>query len=343
MFSDVLFGVLPLFFVMLIGYAVSFAPKFPPSVEPALNVFVFYVALPALLFKVVATAEISQGIPLDFLSAVIIATLVFAVLAWVFFRYAARQGLAQSLASMLTMSFGNVSYLGIPVILGVMGIQAGLAAGMGQLIHNVIFMVGFPVLAQLLLAGRQTNSHKPSGRRIVLTIRNALLFSPVTWSMLFGGAVLIFSLPIPKPIGDTVDLLAGAAAPGALFVIGMSLRRTIGRSIERRRKAYVQQSGGGIRVAAAPVRQASIMAVLVLGKLVALPLLTVASLHLLAPDLPPIWFNTAVLMAAMPTSATAYIMAQNDTGDGEATALAIVITCVLSVLALPLMSQLLLI
>lgn len=343
MFSDVFFGVLPLFFVMLIGYAVSYAPKFPPSVEPALNVFVFYVALPALLFKVVATAEVGQGIPLDFLSAVIIATLVFAVLVWVLFRFAARQDLAQSLASMLTTSFGNVSYLGIPVILGVMGTQAGLAAGMGQFIHNVIFMVGFPVLAQLLLSSRQAGSRKPSGRRIALTIRNALLFSPVTWSMLFGGAVLIFSLQIPKPVGDTVDLLAGAAAPGALFVIGMSLRRTIGRSTKRRREPRIQPASGTASVAIAPVREVSVMAVMVLGKLVALPLLTVVSLHLLAPDLPAVWFNTAVLMAAMPTSATAYIMAQNDTGDGEATAVAIVITCVFSVLALPLMSQLLLV
>ena len=34
MFLDVLFGVLPLFFVMIVGYAASYAPKFPSSVEP---------------------------------------------------------------------------------------------------------------------------------------------------------------------------------------------------------------------------------------------------------------------------------------------------------------------
>lgn len=67
MFLDVFYGVLPLFFVMLIGYAASYAPKFPPGVEPALNVFVFYVALPALLYKVVARADISDGIPGSFL------------------------------------------------------------------------------------------------------------------------------------------------------------------------------------------------------------------------------------------------------------------------------------
>ncbi len=82
------------------------------------------------------------------------------------------------------------------------------------------------------------------------------------------------------------------------------------------------------------------MPLMVLGKLVALPLLTVALLLLLAPELDPLWFNTAILMAAMPTSATAYIMAQADTGDGEPTALAIVITCVLSVVVLPALSQL---
>lgn len=131
MFLDVLFGVLPLFFVMLIGYAVSYSPKFPPSVEPALNVFVFYVALPALLYKVVARSDISHGVPLDFLWISVLSTLLFALICWVLFRYLLRVDRGRSLAGMLSTSFGNVSYLGIPVILGVLGSQAGLAAGMG--------------------------------------------------------------------------------------------------------------------------------------------------------------------------------------------------------------------
>ncbi|WP_313814930.1 AEC family transporter [Glutamicibacter sp.] len=339
MFLDVLYGVLPLFFVMLIGYAASYAPTFPPSVEPALNVFVFYVALPALLYKVVAQADASGGVPSEFFIAVIGATLLFSLLCWIVFRYLMRQDRPRSLAGMLTTSFGNVSYLGIPVILGVMGPQAGLAAGMGQLIHNVIFMVGFPILAQIMLPAAGGKGHKPSAARMLRTIRNALIYSPVTWSMLIGGAVLIFSLPVPKPLNDTVDLLAGAAAPGALFVIGMSLRRTIDRSF--RRSPTPSSSGEGV-VKQAPRGSAAALSVMVLGKLVALPLLTVVCLNLLAPQLPAIWFNAAVLMAAMPTSATAYIMAQNDTGDGEPTAMAIVITCMLSVIALPVLSALVL-
>lgn len=332
MYLDVLFGVLPLFFVMLIGYAVSYSPKFPPSVEPALNVFVFYVALPALLYKVVARSDISEGVPVDFLWITIVATLLFALICWVLFRYLLQVNRARSLAGMLSTSFGNVSYLGIPVILGVLGSQAGLAAGMGQLIHNVIFMVGFPILAQLMRPTGPGNGHKPSARRIALTVRNALIYSPVTWAMVAGGAVVLWGIPIPQPVDDTVDLIAAAAAPGALFVIGLSLRRTVQRTIARR-AATVQ----------APVRAAKrTLLIMVVGKMLLLPLLTVSLLWIFAPELEAIWFNTAVLMAAMPTSATAYIMAQNDTGDGEPTALAIVITCALSVLVLPVLAQLVL-
>ncbi|WP_404288186.1 AEC family transporter [Glutamicibacter arilaitensis] len=332
MFLDVLFGVLPLFFVMLIGYAVSYSPKFPPSVEPALNVFVFYVALPALLYKVVARADISRGVPFDFLWVTVASTLAFALICWVLFRYLLRVDRGRSLAGMLSTSFGNVSYLGIPVILGVLGSQAGLAAGMGQLVHNVIFMVGFPILAQLMMPAGPGNRHKPSGRRIALTVRNALIYSPVTWAMVFGGAVVIWGIPIPKPLDGTVDLIAAAAAPGALFVIGLSLRRTVQRTLDRRAGTTQTKVRGAKRT----------MLIMVVGKLAALPLLTVSLLWILAPDLEAMWFNTAVLMAAMPTSATAYIMAQNDTGDGEPTALAIVITCALSVIALPVLAQLVL-
>ena len=336
MFLDVLYGVLPLFFIMLIGYGTSYAPKFPATVEPALNAFVFYVALPALLYKVVARADISQGVPLSFLWISIAATLLFAGISWIFFRYLLRVGQARALAGMLTTSFGNVSYLGIPVILGVMGPQAGFAAGMGQLVHNIIFMVGFPVLAQIMLpAGIDDGQHPASGSRLLRTIRNALLYSPVTWAMVIGGGVVLSGVQVPRPIDDTIDLLSAAAAPGALFVIGMSLNRTIERSRSTRKP--------GMQAGEAPIlrAKASLLA-MVTGKMVALPLLTVLLLQLFAPQLDRIWFNAAVLMAAMPVSATAYIMAHNDTGDGEPTAVAIVITCLLSVIALPVLAQLVL-
>ena len=329
MFLDVLYGVLPLFFVMLVGYGASYSPKFPASVEPALNVFVFYVALPALLYRVVAHANVSEGVPGAFLGISAGAALGFALLCWVTYRYLVRCSAPRAMAGMLTTSFGNVSYLGIPVILGVLGPSAGFAAGMGQLVHNVIFMVGFPVLAQLMLPAGTAHPHKPSGGRILRTIRQALVYNPVTWAMLLGGAMAIWQLPVPGPLDETVDLLAAAAAPGALFTIGLSLRRTVQRLRQR-----------GVLTGAGEPGSRAMMPLMVLGKLVALPLLTVALLLLLAPELDPLWFNTAILMAAMPTSATAYIMAQADTGDGEPTALAIVITCVLSVVVLPVLSQL---
>ncbi|WP_431710657.1 AEC family transporter [Glutamicibacter uratoxydans] len=330
MFVDVLFGVLPLFFLMLAGYGASYSKRFA-SVEPALNVFVFYAALPALLYQVVARADISGGVPSEFLWGSAGAALLSAVLFWAIFRYLIRLGRARSLAGMLTASFGNVSYLGIPVILGVLGPQAGFAAGMGQLVHNVIFMVGFPVLAQIALPATQASGQRPNFGRILRTIRAALLYNPVTWAMLAGGAVVTWQIHLPSPVDATVDMLAAAAAPGALFTIGLSLRRTVQRLSRTR---VVPDSGEGQRGAS------SAMLIMVLGKLLVLPLLTVGVLRLFAPQLDAVWFNAAVLMAAVPTSATAYIMAQTDTGDGEPTALAIVITCALSLLTLPLLAQL---
>lgn len=330
MFLDVLLGVLPLFFVMLVGYAASYSKRFASNVEPALNVFVFYIALPALLYQVVSGADVSGGVPLEFLWGGAVAVLLFALLVWAVFRYMLRLNPARSMAGVLTTSFGNVSYLGIPVVLGVLGPHAGFAAGMGQLIHNVIFMVGFPIVAQVMLPVGSAHGHKASAATMLRTARKALVYNPVTWAMVCGGAVLLWQLPVPGPLTSTVDMLAGAAAPGALFTIGLSLRRTV-RGIQQKRTAGSEAKAPGAFVA---------MVLMVAGKLLILPLLTVGLLVLVAPDVDAMWFNTAVLMAAMPTSATAYIMAQADTGDGEPTALAIVITCVLSVLTLPVLAQL---
>lgn len=329
MFGDVLFGILPLFLIMIVGYAASHASRFADNVEPALNTFVFYIALPALLFTVVADADPQSGVPLEFLLVTTAATTVFAGLVGLLTRYVLRRSLAQSLAMSLSTGFGNVSYLGIPVVLGVLGSSAGLAAGMGQLVHNVLFMVGFPVLAQLVLPTRRGDQRRRSARTVAMTVRNALLRNPVTWAMLAGGAVLYFDWSLPDPVDRAAQMLAAAAAPGALFTIGLSLRRTV-----RRIRGRAADQRGAARTSLPA------MVLMVLGKLLLLPALTVASLLWLAPDLDPLWFNTAVLMAAMPVSATAYIMAASETGDGEPTAVGIVLTSALAVLTLPTLAQL---
>ena len=53
-----------------------------------------------------------------------------------------------------------------------------------------------------------------------------MLFNPMPWSILLGAVASAVSLTLPKPVMQTIGLLADAASPVALFTIGAVLARS---------------------------------------------------------------------------------------------------------------------
>jgi malonate transporter len=53
-----------------------------------------------------------------------------------------------------------------------------------------------------------------------------MLFNPMPWSILLGGLASAVSLALPRPVMQTMGLLADAASPVALFTIGAVLARS---------------------------------------------------------------------------------------------------------------------
>lgn len=312
MLTTVLFSILPLFLIMLIGYLASRSAKFGAGAEPAISAFVFYIALPALLFKVVAEAKINEGIPLQFPLIIVAACALFSALSILASRFLFRQDRPAAVQYALGSSFGNVAYLGVPVILGIVGSDAGLAAGIGQLTHNLFFMLLYPILFPLLAAAKTEGSF---GAKIRTAADKAILKNPVVWGIAAGLLVAAIDVPLPGPIADTTNLLAAAAAPVALFAIGLTLRRTV----------TSLRSG---HLSFAPVIGAS------LGKLIVFPVITVLIAGLL-PGLPSDWYQVLVLLAAMPTSASGFILAQAETDNAEATAANIVLSSILALVTIP--------
>jgi predicted permease len=94
----------------------------------------------------------------------------------------------------------------------------------------------------------------------------------------------MIGLPLSGPFDTFLSTLAGATAPCALIAIGLFM------ALPRR------------HTAPGPVTR------VVLLKLVGHPLAT-ALLLLLLPPIPPLWGKIAVLMAAMPSGASGFVLA----------------------------------
>lgn len=120
-----------------------------------------------------------------------------------------------------------------------------------------------------------------------------------------------------------MTLLGGTAVPLALFCIGLALHPAL----------EGVRSGG---VTLSPI---------VLGttvKLLVLPVLTWAATLLFYDQLGPMWAGTLIIMAATPSSTTAFLFSSEYDGDGRLAAAILVASTGLSLITLPLMAEVLL-
>lgn len=315
MFTEVFIGSLPLFLAIFLGLCAGFAAPFRERVEPALTVFVFYIGLPALLFTLSSQADLSDGIPVSFILISVGSTIVFAVMQFGAMWALHRKSLGSMLTTSMAGSYGNVVYLGIPVVIGVLGEAGGLPAVIAQLVHNMIFLLGYPIVAAFALRDR---GGRGNGRgKLGEALGNATYKSPLVWAVAVGLAVSIAQMPVPGVIMDFSDMMAASAAPVALFGVGLTLRSAL------------RILGTGDSIIGPAVTA-------VAGKLLVMPVLTLGITLVFAPGLDDVWVVTLVLMAAMPTSASAYVLAQQGSGDARPTAIVILITNVFAVATLPL-------
>ena len=119
---------LPVFGLVLCGWIAGRTKLVGAESSDALNQFVYYFALPAMLFAAVARGSLAQIFNLPFLAGVVVATLAcaaagFALSAWISGGTPQEHSLRA-----LNASFSNTGYLGIPLVTVAYGPEAALFA-----------------------------------------------------------------------------------------------------------------------------------------------------------------------------------------------------------------------
>ena len=325
--------VAPLFVLLGIGMAAGFAQRFR-SAQAGLNAFVFNFALPAFILMALAEAPVSDGVPLAFVvtSFVVPGALAFAVggAARLWSRVRARRAAAHGRGASdsgavapgplaIASTYGNVGYLGVPIVLSVVGPQAALAAALGQLLHNVLFMVGYPLLKALQHRRHGVDEAAKTGlfELVWRVFTRAVLVNPVMISVVLG--LILGALPVTMPdvFRESLGMLGQAAVPAAMFAVGLSIKPAF----------------EGMRSGAVPVTAVLIASTV---KLAVLPAVTIVVLLAFGASLGSSWIAAAVIMAAMPVSSTASILVFEYDGDARVTSATTLVTSVVAVITIPL-------
>ena len=296
--TAVLDAVIPVFALIALGSFAAWRGLLDATVTNALNLFVVWLALPAVLFGATAHmtwAEIDQ--PGFVLAAGGGAVLTF-MLSMALDRGRGRR-LADRAIEGLDASYGNVGYLGLPLGLALFGPGVLPALVIAMLITACVLFAGAIVLIEFDLAsapGLGTTLARTAGS----LARNPLVVSPV-----LGGLWSATGLPLPLPIDRALTLLGAAASPCALVTIGLFLAQRSARAATRD------------------------VARLVVLKLVALPLFTFAIGRAVA--MPASWFEASLVLAALPTGTGPFMLAKLYGREAAATSRAILVSTVLSV------------
>ena len=216
---DVLRVTFPFFALVLCGYWAARRQMLPFEAIPGLNGFVLFFALPCMLFRFGANTPIAQ-----LLDASAFFMYLFCALVMVAFVVAItlnkRFGWNDAAFGALVGAFPNTGFMGVPLLVALLGTAAAGPAIVTIVIDMVITTSLCIALSRLDGAGQQG---------VGQAAKNALLGvvkNPLPWAILLGTLFSAFQIELPGPVEKTVSLLGDAASPVALFTIGAVLARS---------------------------------------------------------------------------------------------------------------------
>lgn len=206
---------LPFFLIIGLGYGAGRTRFFSEEATAYLTKFVFYFALSAMLFRFSANLSLAEIIDWRFITAYLWGT-GFVYLLATMVSFLRRISIEEAAVEAQCAVIGNVGFLGIPMLVMLMG-EAAIAPVMQVLAVDLIV---FGSLIVILVTGSRDGRMSLG---ILNTVGMGLLKNPMIVSIVLGLTWSALAIPIPAPMNDFLSILGGAATPGALFAIGASL------------------------------------------------------------------------------------------------------------------------
>ncbi len=267
--SDILQLILPFFGVLFLGYGAGRFRRVSEEGLAGLIFFVTYLAMPALFFRLVAEAPLTQAAGWSFIMTTTFST--YCVFAIAFSVGALTNGgqVTQATIQGLVGSYSNIGMLAPALVLAAFGAAAALPMALIYSFDNALIVITAPLM--MTLGGTVRVDPAELTQRIV---RQALL-NPLVIATILGLILALTGLRLPSPADSVLSMLGSAAAPAALFAVGVSLTdRTIDKVPPE-------------------------LPVLIGIKLILHPLIVYLLLSWVG-DFDPVWVHAAVLMAALP-------------------------------------------
>lgn len=216
---DILKVTFPFFALVLAGYVAARRRMLPLDAIGGLNVFVLYFALPCMLYRFGASTPIAQLLDAAAVAVYLPCAL---LMVWATVKFSMNERIRWNDAAFgaLVAAFPNTGFMGVPLLVALLGAAAAGPAILTILIDLVITSSLCIALSRLDSAGEH------GAREAAKKALKGAAVNPMPWAIVLGGVSSALQLQPIQPVMATIALLADAASPVALFTIGAVLARS---------------------------------------------------------------------------------------------------------------------
>ena len=209
----ILLGLTPFIFITFLGFLFGKFKIFDLNHAKVLNLFLYYIAVPALIIKFVAQSEIGQ-IDLKQIVSYFLMQSICGIFAFLITSKYFKRPILESIIWALTVALSNHVTLLLPIT------QIYFNDDVVTQVASILLMDGV-ILLSLIAFFLEFTSKK--NVQLIIFIRNIIL-NPMILSILIGVFLFVFKFKIENsPIEYTLSILASCVSPVGLFAIGIIL------------------------------------------------------------------------------------------------------------------------
>ena len=260
----------PIFFLILLGFVGTKYQLLSKEALPALSKFVLYFALPSVMITKISSLDLRAVVDLSYMGVYALGGVTAFFLTLVLVKGVLKESWGNGAVSGIGAMMPNSSFIGFPILLQYLDNAPAQAFAMSLVVENILFL---PV--GLILIESLYHQESGVGRKVLLNVAKRIASNPIILAVFTGVIMSLLGVSLPNFMGGGLELLASAAAPCALIVIGGSLV--------------------GVVIRGSKIRTALVASV----KLVIFPLVVFAGLQAF-PTMPFELKVSALLFAAMP-------------------------------------------
>ena len=221
MSNAILMALVPVFFVLLLGYAAGKFHIVDNLHVDALNALVMDFALPASLFAATASAsrrEMIEQVPLFLVLGV---TMLLLYLAWYFTaRGVSKVSRSEASLQALTIGFPNLAGVGLPIMTSVVGSAGTVPVAVALAAGSILISPLTLIMAEMGAA--KARGEQMAARQVLTAIRRAIT-KPVVLAPALGILFSLSDVSLDALAHASLALIGSSAAGVALFLTGAIL------------------------------------------------------------------------------------------------------------------------